>query len=231
MPEYQSLPFAEAIDYLKKKVNIPTKHWDDLWKGMHSRGFMVAGAMNDDLVKDFHDALDKALREGTTAQDFQKNFDDLVQKYGWTYHGTPGWRSDLIYNTNLGQAYNAGRWKQMTDPDVLRLRPYLTYMHGDSIKPRPEHVAWHGLTLPADDPWWDTHYPQNGWGCHCYVVSTSERDLESMGKSAPDTAPPIEYYDWKDRKGLIHQVPVGIDPGFDYNPGKMAYDYLPGINA
>ncbi len=228
MPEtYQALPFQEAIDFLKDKINVPTRKWDDLWRGMHSRGFMVAGAMKDDIVKDFHDAVNKAIQEGTTLADFRKDFDAIVQKFGWTYNGARGWRSSLIFNTNLDTSYAAGRWKQMMDPDVRKLRPYLMYRHGDSIVPRQQHLAWNGLVLPADDPWWKTHAPPNGWGCKCYVVSVSMRDIERVGKEGPDKAPPIEYYDWRDRNGKVHRVPVGIDPGWDYNPGQAAYDKIP----
>jgi len=222
------LPFDQAIAFLKAKVDIPTRRWDDLWQGMHSRGFMAAGAVQEDLVKDFHEALNKAIREGGGLKEFQKNFDDIVQKYGWTYHGTRGWRSALIYNTNLRTAYSAGRWQQQTDPDVVRQRPYLMYCHSPaSLVPRPLHLAWHGLTLPADDPWWNEHYPPNAWGCKCFVVSVSMADLNRYGKAGPDTAPKTRYYDWKDRSGKIHMVPEGIDPGWDYNPGKAAYDYMP----
>jgi uncharacterized protein with gpF-like domain len=225
---FTGLPFEQAIEFLKRKVNISTLHWDDLWRGMHSREFMVAGAMQEDLVQDFHDAINKAITDGTTLREFQKNFDDLVQKYGWSYHGERNWRSALIYDTNLRTAYSAGRWKQQTDPDVQRQRPWLIYKHMDGVlHPRPEHLAWNNMSLPADDPWWEAHYPPNGWGCHCYVVSGSDNDLDRMGKQGPDTAPPTQYYSWKDRTGKVHQVPVGIDPGWDYNPGKAAYDEIP----
>jgi uncharacterized protein with gpF-like domain len=228
MPDaiYQPLPFQEAIDFFRGKVNVPTRHWNDLWKGMHRRGFMVAGAIQEELLADFREAIDKALSEGTTLQDFQKTFDNVVARYGWTYNGTPGWRSAVIYDTNLFQSYNAGRYRQQTSPELLKLRPYLTYRHGDSVHPRPMHQSWDGITLPADDPWWDTHYPLNGWGCKCSVFSTSESDLERMGKSGPDMAPDNGTYLWKDPKGVEHEIPVGIDPGFDYNPGKMPYDYM-----
>ncbi len=86
----------------------------------------------------------------------------------------------------------AGRWMQLTDPDQLALQPYLEYRHGDSREPRLQHLAWDGLTLPADDPWWDTHYPPNGWGCKCKVFAAGPRDLARAGKSGPDTAPPVE---------------------------------------
>jgi len=35
-------------------------------------------------------------------------------------------------------------------------------------------------------------------------------------------APAPEYYDWTDKStGRTHKIPVGIDPGWDYNPGKV----------
>lgn len=221
---YGNLPFSEAIEFFREKVPIPTERWNDLRQGMHARGFMVAGAMQSDMLVDFHTALDKAISEGTTLEDFRKDFDNIVSRYGWTYNGSRGWRTRLIYETNIKTAHAAGRWKQMTDPDVVRLRPYLVYRHGDSDNPRPEHLAWDGLALPADDPWWATHYPPNGWGCSCFVQTASERDLEKMGKDGPDTAPETEYYEWTDKNtGEVHQVPKGIDPNWDYNVGQAAF--------
>ncbi|MCP1217121.1 phage minor head protein [Acetobacter orientalis] len=39
-------------------------------------------------------------------------------------------------------------------------------------------MAWDGMILPANDPWWNTHYPPNGWQCHCTVEPVSRRDLK-----------------------------------------------------
>lgn len=35
---------------------------------------------------------------------------------------------------------------------------------------REEHQALHNITLPESDPFWDSYYPPNGWGCRCTVV-------------------------------------------------------------
>ena len=91
--KFTNLPFEEAIKFFREKLRIPTRHWDDLWKGMHSRGFMVAGAMKDDLISDFQESLTKAMTEGMTLADFKKDFDSIVSKHGWTYKGARGWRS------------------------------------------------------------------------------------------------------------------------------------------
>ena len=54
------------------------------------------------------------------------------------------------------------------------------------------------------------------------MFSLSRRDLEKTGRKAPDTTPAIQHEEYKDRDGNKHKVPVGIDPGFDYNVGKAA---------
>jgi len=206
-------PFPEALDHFRDKVNIPTRRWDDLWKDQHARGFMIAGATKAELVADFRTAVDKAIADGVTLEDFRKDFDAIVAKHGWSYNGSRNWRSEVIYKTNIRTAYMAGRWAQLTDPEMTKLLPFLEYRHGDSIQPRAQHLAWDGLTLPADDPWWKTHYPPNGWGCKCKVFAAGPRDLARAGKTVPDQAPIIKL-------DPATGAPVGIGKGWDYNVGQ-----------
>ncbi|MCF6246911.1 MAG: hypothetical protein L3J69_06065 [Desulfobacula sp.] len=220
--ESMAKPFDEAVQFFQDKLNIPTKRFDDLIKGMHAKGFMVAGVMKADLLSDMRGAVDRAVSRGDTLEDFRKNFDSIVEKHGWVYKGGRNWRTKVIYHTNVRSSYNAGRWKQMNEPDVVKLRPYFMYRHSGSAHPRKEHLAWHGLVLAYNDPFWNTHTPQNGWGCNCRLDSLSKRDLKKMRKSGPDSAPKIKHREYKDRDGKKHKVPVGIDPGFDYNVGKAA---------
>ena len=78
--------------------------------------------------------------------------------------------------------------------------------------------------LSADDPWWNTHYPPNGWGCNCFVEALNRRDLERLGKDRPDNAPPLEEQTRTVGRDPVRtvEVPKGIDPGFAYAPGRMA---------
>jgi hypothetical protein len=90
---------------------------------------------------------------------------------------------------------------------------------------RDTHGAWHNLTLPVDDPWWQTHYPPNGWRCRCRVVSLTQAQYDAgtspTGDPLKKVAPPTETVGWLDKRtGELHQVPVGIDPGFAYNVGE-----------
>ncbi len=220
---YGGKPFDEAVSFFRDKVNLPTRHWDDLMRGMHARAFVVAGATRDALITDLRSAVDKAITKGTTLAEFRKDFSSIVEKHGWPYKGGKNWRTRIIYETNLRTAYHAGRYKQMKDPDVVALRPYWQYRHGGSVNPRKQHLGWDGMVLSHDDPIWTTIYPPNGWGCSCSVRTLSKRELTRMGKTEPDKAPELEYRDWTDRDGKVHRIPKGIDPGWDYNVGEASW--------
>lgn len=221
-PEWGSLPFDEAIAYWRQKVRIPTARWSDLQHGAHVRGFSVAGAMVDSLLADFQAALTPAFADGATLATFRRDFDRIVESHGWEYKGGRNWRSRVIYQTNLSVSYSAGRYAQMTDPDVISYRPFWRYNHSDAQHPRKLHLAWDGLVLDAKDPWWQTRYPPNDWGCGCYVTALSQRQIEKMGMKGPDQppddGPPVT---WRDKvTGETWQVPPGIGPGWAYSPGQ-----------
>ena len=76
--------------------------------------------------------------------------------------------------------------------------------------------------LRHDDPWWDAHYPPNGWGCKCYVEALDDDGLRRAGKDGPDEAPTDRMVTRTVGRGRARRtvtVPEGIDPGFDYAPG------------
>jgi hypothetical protein len=220
------LPFSEAIDFFKSKTLLPTESWTDIYQEHHSHAAVVAGANTDALVGDIINAVAKAKWAGGGYDEFKAAFPEIAKKHGWAYNGSPGWRSRIIYDTNITQAYNAGRYKQMVA--IKHLMPYWKYVHTSIEHPRLQHKAWNGLILSVDDPWWDTHSPQNGWRCKCRVDPmtrlTASREWEKKGKSGPDEAPPIEWEEKTIGKNgpspRTVMVPKGIDPGFAYNPGK-----------
>jgi hypothetical protein len=202
------LPFAEASSFFRDKLNIPTDKWDDIWKEQHAKGFMSAGAAKADLLSDLRGEVQKAIDGKTTLAEFQSGFDKVVAKNGWSYNGSRNWRSELIYDTNITTAYQAGRWQQFVEAGT----EYLMYLHMDGVThPRLEHVAWSGTVLPITDPWWGTHYPPNGWRCHCRAVRATRPDWAKAQAAGAGTAP------------TAPGNTAGIDEGWDYNVGKAAY--------
>ena len=210
---------------VRRPQGVPTERWTDIWRGQHDVAFVVAGAQREALLSDLRGAVDAAIVDGETLDAFRQRFDGIVGKHGWDHKGGRNWRSRVIYETNLRTSYAAGRYEQLQA--AKGRRPYWRYRHSPaSANPRDEHLRWDGLVLHADDPWWSTHFPPNGWGCKCYVESLNKRGLERLGKSGPDEAPATGM-----REAVVGgngpaprtvDVPEGIDPGFDYAPGQQA---------
>lgn len=221
---YGQVPFEQQIAFFRRKRNIVTESWLDVWESEHDQGFMVAGANRDELVADFATAIRKAIDDGVTLEQFRRDFDRIVATHGWDYNGGRNWRSRVIYETNLRQSYNAGRWHQLQA--LKKSRPWWRYRHSDAVEtPRPLHQAWDGMVLHCDDPWWQWFFPANGWGCQCYVEALNDRDLARLGKDGPDTAPAVEFEQrmvgQRSPGGpFLVETPVGVDPGFGYAPGR-----------
>jgi len=224
MADPKPVKFKEAIDFFTGKVNLSTNSWTDLWKEQHSRAFVIAGASKEALLTDFKKAVTKALDQGTTLAEFRSDFDRIVAAHGWEYNGGAGWRSRVIYQTNLRMARAAGRWAQIEK--TKKRRPYIRYTAIKDDRTRPEHKAWDNTVLPVDDTFWETHAPPNGWNCRCKLQSLSERDLKRYGLEVSNKAPAIKIEDRQVNTpaGKVSRpTPEGIDTGFDYNVGQAAW--------
>jgi SPP1 gp7 family putative phage head morphogenesis protein len=246
MPDYpprppgidlQPLPPKEAIDYLRRKGFRFSWRWQEMWQEDHAQAFTVAKAMRLDILQDIRDEVDRALAEGTTSREFEKRLTPILQAKGWwgqqrvvgpagpeTVHlGSPR-RLNTIFATNIQTALQVGHYRQMTDPAVLQARPYWRYSAVLDSRTRPMHRAWHGTILPADDPWWDTHFPPNGWRCRCSATSVSPGELDRDHGGRLSRRPDNGTYEYTNpHTGEVITVPRGIDPGWAYNPGKTRW--------
>ncbi len=225
-------PFAEQVAFWQQKLGnlVPTAQWDDLWKAQHDSAFMVAGAAKADLLADLAAAVDQAIAQGTTLAQFRKDFRAIVQKRGW--HGWTGegsrageaWRTRIIYTTNCQTSYSAGRLAQLREGGFA----LWVYRHNDSVlHPRPLHLAWNGLTLPPDHPFWQTHYPPNGWGCKCYVLGARDDKGAARLGGDPGKTPPGGWDTAVEKTG---EQP-GIDKGWGYMPGDTVSDTVRALES
>ena len=219
--ELGNIPALEAIENIRSKLAIPTKRWDDYLDLPRAKAFTIAGATKVDLLNDLQEDIAQALENGESISNFRKRFDSTVQKHGWTYKGKRGWRTRVIYDNNLRSSHMAGRWEQIQR--TKKSRPYIVYYTVGDRKVRPEHRAWHQTTLPVDHPFWDTHYPPNGWGCRCYIISANDALLKRLGLTPAEQAPALkETTRVSQSTGEIYgDVPAGIDVGWNNNVGKQ----------
>ena len=239
IPPGLSLGVIEPQDAVRnfdeRQLLLPSFRWQDVWQEEHQRGFAVAGVMREDVLKIFRDALEAKLAEGRSLPEFKRAIRPALAAKGFwgdveiTDPETgetrvtrfDDRRLELIYDVNVRQSYAAGKWQryQLTK----KASPFVLYRTMDDAFVRPAHRAWHNLVLDIDDPWWQTHWPPNGWRCRCIAIQLGQRDIDRMTAAgqklhfkapAEDSMPYVNPY-----TGEVKAVPRGVDPGFGYNPG------------
>lgn len=236
-PEILKVPPVEAIEHFRAKGFHVGFDWRDTAAAEHLRSFTVAKATKLDILEDIRGAVDEALAEGTTFRQFRSRLEPRLREKGWWGQASvldpltgeqriaqlgSTRRLRIIFDTNLRMAHAKGRWERIER--VAEDRPWLRYFAVRDGRTRPDHADWHGTVLRWDHPFWQSHYPPNGWRCRCLVQQFDDDDLEAFG-FAPSDGPPAgseTTRPWTNKRtGETVEVPVGIDPGFAHNVGQL----------
>ncbi len=238
---------AEAVAYLQAKgIMATTTNWQDFWHEEHATAFTISRLTRLDILQSLHDGLVQSVQGDLSRRDWLKNAKTLLQQTGWwgknavtdtatgeqvftTFNPS---RLQLIYDINTGQAAAAGQWARLQA--AKRTHPYARYITKRDERVREAHRRWDNLVLPVDHPFWQAHWPPNGWRCRCRAIGVSQREYDSgttptgapMKKEAPEEV--LRRYT-NPRTGEITDLPVGIDPGFAYNAGVARQQALAGL--
>lgn len=238
-----------ALDYIRNKSLRPAFSYKDVWNEEHAAAFTAAKAMQIDVLSDIKTAVEKAIEDGETFEQFRKELKPTLMRKGWwgkremadpltgrTVDAQLGSdrRLKTIYSTNLRSAYQKGQYDRTMESDA---HPYLMYRIGASVRHREQHLRWNNLILPKDDPLWNSIFPPNGYGCKCYTVAVTQARKERYERDGvpsynPDTRktvrlpaqtaapkPNCRNY-FNERKGTLERIPQGITPGFNWNQGQ-----------
>ena len=227
-----------ALAYLAGRKRItPTYNWQDLWHDEHARQFTISRLTRLDILKSLQDGIIAAVNGDLSRRDWLKATREYMQSEGWwgerqmidpetgktvstTFNPA---RLKLIFDTNTRQAHAAGRWQDIEAAKVTH--PYIRYITKGDSRVRDEHAAWEGVTLPVDDPFWDTHAPPCGFRCRCRITTLTQAayDKKKADGSIRAAAPAGRETDYVNKRtGQVSRVPEGVHPAFAYNPGKAA---------
>jgi SPP1 gp7 family putative phage head morphogenesis protein len=232
-------PAPEAVTgYFDRKVLKPSFSWLDIYGEEHANAMTVAGAVELEVLEAFRSTMSESLGNGEGFETWKEKIATRLTGLGWfgprlvkdprgldpdkLVNYASDRRLKLIFWSNMNSARAAGQWERAQKSK--RFLPYLLYVRTTSSEPRPEHLAFAGTILPVDDPFWNTHFPPNGWLCKCTVRQITRREADRLKTSAaysgtrPETGPDRPHVNR--RTGQVEMIPEGIDAGWHTNPGR-----------
>lgn len=112
----------------------------------------------------------------------------------------------LLVERNMALAMGRGARDWQIIQEDMEFLPMLQYETVGDRRVRPEHARLDNITKPANDPFWDTYFPPNGWRCRCTTLQLTDSAKETKIKT-------------KD-------LPK-IDPLFSFNPGVRKIVFSP----
>jgi SPP1 gp7 family putative phage head morphogenesis protein len=174
--------FEEAIAWFRNLVPLTDAEFAALSDASKRRAFKVAGVSQFDLIMEVWNALDSAIEKGTSWEQFQKATKEKLESAWGKSNKYTAWRVENIYRTNVQSAYGAGRYKQLTDPDVLMLRPF--WLLDAVLDSRTSAIcnALTGTTLPAEDSFWGSHVPPLHFGgCRTVIRALTRGQANTRG--------------------------------------------------
>lgn len=193
--------FPEAVRWFRDRLVLTDEEFQALEAASYDEAFTVAGVANLDLVTEVWEAVDAAVANGETLDDFR---DRVSEKLADAWGGDEPYRVETILRTNVQRAYAAGRFEQMTHPAVQEARPYWRFSAIYDTRTCPICSPCDGVVLPADHPWWKSHYPILHHACRCHAVTLSASEAEG----GVTTDPPA----------------VEAAPGFGMPPANEPYE-------
>ena len=92
------------------------------------------------------------------------------------------------HQTAVATGQMAAKWGKFEKRK--KLLPYLTYVTQGDARVRESHRALNKITKLVDDPFWDTHFPPNGWRCRCDVTQNAGPASDEGIRTSEDQHPP-----------------------------------------
>lgn len=203
----QTKEFRNFIDRALDRLGMTDEDMSDLDRRYRIKARQVVQVAEDELEQSLQKAIQRTAAEGMTTRQATIALTNTFIKAGITPDNS--FMVENLFRTHTQLAYSAGQWQVDQNPvlqDILWGYKYVT-VADDRV--RPEHVGFHGVTLPKDHPFWDENFPPNGWSCRCVAISLYDTEEEVE----PDTV---------DVDGRM--VRPEADGEFRFNPGKRFPD-------
>ena len=175
----------EAAAYLRGKAAVSPETFGRLPAELRARAFTAARVADFDLLRDLLERIAE-IPEGGDWKKARREIAEELSPYTENEKAARA-KAELVLRTNGFQAYGAARYRQQKA--TAEALPYWQYLTVGDDNVRDSHAALDGLVLPADDPFWDTHYPPWDFNCRCVVAAVTREEAGRMEEADADKEP------------------------------------------
>ncbi len=180
-------PWVDAINEFRARGIVKPSELSTLLGDYAQRAVVARQLMLENIQTEVRAQLEKALTEGGTYQEFAQALDEKKVPLGIA-DVDPSYLK-MVFRTNTMSAYGAGRFRAMTDPDVIAERPFVEYRTVNDARVREQHRILHKTVYRADSEEWYRIAPPNSYNCRCAAVPiTAEEARGSKVLSEPPKA-------------------------------------------
>lgn len=183
--------FDEAIEWFLARIVLARGEFDEISAKARRQAFTVSNLSSLRMVDFIFREITASLLGAEGLNDFRKRVLPKLRREWGDGRGRDaagrrinvGARIETIYRTNTLSAFNEGRFQQMSQPVVKRLRPY--WMYDAIMDSRTSNICRprDGKVFPADSPWWETNYPPLHYNCRSGVRALTARQANRRGIS------------------------------------------------
>jgi SPP1 gp7 family putative phage head morphogenesis protein len=242
---FTPVPHQEAIDFIKSKPIVSREVFDGLLSELRARAFTITGIEAPaNVLQNVRDII-ASLPAGFSWDKVKSQIVDAIspwmideaanaEEQAAQLAGAEA-KAELLLRVHGQEAYQASAYQVMRRQQKV-FKYWLYQTMGDSHV-RPAHAALEGLVLPADSPFWDTHFPPWDWGCRCIAIPISDAGLEHIAKRDDDSIVTgarlhnlernnvIERFDKSTGTRKFIDVAPPEGPGaFSWDPGSLKLD-------
>lgn len=181
---YTPAPHKDAARFISAKKPVAAEVFYGLLPELRGRAFTISGIENANVLQTARDRLAQLPLGGDWEKIKKGLADDLSP---WMDPERAGKRAELLLRVHGFAAYSAAQYQVLDrQRDVF---PAWQYQSAEDGRVRPAHAALDGLVVPADSPFWQTHFPPWEFGCRCQVVPLSGDDVADIERTDAKRVP------------------------------------------
>ena len=195
----------EAITWFRRRLAISPRDLAVMQENARRQGFWMARVATAQRAKRIQDSMQDALAHGMDFETWRRTNRSILR----------GIRVDHLETTfrNWTQsAYNAARVDYLSNPQVVKRRPYWVFdavMDGSTT---PVCVAYNGTVLAAKHPWFYAHTPPLHHNCRSSIRGLTAFQASKIGIRRRAPAPKLTKQKAADND--MEPGTVAPQPGF-----------------